>query len=207
MAKRSGASVLKSKGVIPAHWDLRKPTNYQKRVISRREKEYSELIKNPQGFKVSKVAKTTAQLLKASGYKVENGRAIIPTRGNKVRIKGDKLIIDRGDRTETVYLNSGKGFLQRVERELKKEENEDYEGLPDGEYWAFKVGDNNTFLSNWQQGMTGLMRYGQKVNFTDPSAAQYTNLVKIKFKDKNHMQSPKPKAKPRKRKPNNKRGK
>ena len=182
---RSNGAILKSKGFIPKKWDLRKKlTDYKKRVISQLSKDYPELIKHPDRFTSRKYKPETAQKLYDAGYSMHKNRVLLPNRINKsgkgsptlsTKVKDNKLIIDRGNRIETVYLNSGPDFLKMIERRMD-------EVLPYDEYWALKVGDNNTFLKNHTQTINALTRYGETLNFSDPSARNFVHLVHVKFK-------------------------
>lgn len=133
-----------------------------------------------------------ASQLLDSGYSGVGQYILIPYRGGKkeagqTKVLKDTVKIDRGDRIETVYLNTGKGFLAKVrrmqEREWRMEENgEEHERET---YWAFKVGDNNTFL-NLRGNLDMLLRYGENLNFTDSQAKNYVHLVKVEYKDGEH---------------------
>ena len=216
---------MKAKGFIPKTWDLRNLTDYKKRIIRRRAKDYPELIAHPEKFQSRKYSKEKAAKLLDAGYSGIGQHILMPYRGKGKepfsstlgqKVVGDKVIIDRGNRIETVYLNTGRDFLKTVERLIAKEEamRENGEEYDKETYWAFKVGDNNTFLK-LQGSLDGLMHYGQNLNLTDPNAKNFVHLVKVEYKDgykainqlpydyNNPTELPK---KPR-RKPSNKRGK
>ena len=179
MAKKSPASILKSKGLIPKTWDLRSLTDYKKRIIRKRANEYQEVIKYPEKFQARKYSKEKAAKLLDAGYSGVGRYILIPNRGGttvKTTVNKDTVTIDRGDRIETVYLSTGKMFLAGLQRKFDKP-------LGSGEYWAFKVGDNNTFLMNHHKDLRQLMKYGETINFTNPQAKNYVHLVKIKYKD------------------------
>jgi hypothetical protein len=181
--KKSVGATLKSKGIIPKSWNLRSLTDYKKKVIKKKAKEWRALIDYPDSFTTRKVSEATAKLLIDGGYRVERGRAIIPTRnGKKLKIDGRKgqLRFERtnsqGETTiETVYLSSGPNFLKRLEK-LATEDGT----LEPNEQWALKVGDNNTFLTT-HPSLDQLMRYGSTLNLTDPNARDFVSLVKVKF--------------------------
>ena len=142
--------------MIPKKWDLRSLTDYKKRIIRKREKEYPEVIKHPYKFQGRKYSKDKAKALLNAGYSGVGQHILIPNRGNSTtstRVLRDKIVIDRGDRIETVYLSSGPNFLKNLYKRIDAP-------LPRGSFWALKVGDNNTFLNNYTKTLSQLMRYG-----------------------------------------------
>lgn len=154
-------------------------TDYKKRIIRKREKEYREVIKFPEKFTSRKYSKEKASKLLDAGYSGKGQYVLIPNRGGttaRTTVGKETITIDRGDRIETVYLSTGKNFLKNLQRKFDKP-------LGKGEYWAFKVGDNNTFLNNHNKDLRQLMRYGESINFTNPDAKNYVHLVKVQYKD------------------------
>jgi len=213
MAKKSPASILKSKGLIPKDWDLRSLTDYKRRVIRKRANEYAEVIKYPEKFKSRVYKPEKANRLLDAGFSGVGQHILIPNRGGttlSTHVKADTVTIDRGDRIETVYLSNGRNFLRNLQRKFDKP-------LGPGEYWAFKVGDNNTFLQNHHKDLRQLMRYGESIQFTNADAKNYVHLVKIQYKDHrdthqlpynpNNPADPSNYKKPRAKKWVNKRGK
>lgn len=154
-------------------------TDYKKRIIRKRANEYSEVIKYPEKFQSRKYSKEKADRLLDAGYSGVGRHILIPNRGGSTvttTVHQDTIAIDRGDRIETVYLSSGKNFLRNLQRKFDQP-------LGSGEYWAFKVGDNNTFLQNHHKDLRQLMRYGESIQFTNADAKNYVHLVKIAYKD------------------------
>ena len=153
--------------MIPKTWDLRHAlTTYQKRVVRERSKRYEAVIAQPEKFFSRKYSKKTRTKLKAAGYFGEGDRVLIPNFGDKtmrVTVNTDYITVhrtlrSRGDTrrgetvTEHIYLHSGPKLIAELQKKFKHD-------LPRGEYWALKVGDNNTFLSNHSKNLYQLMHY------------------------------------------------
>ena len=190
MAK-SPAAVFKSKGFIPKSWDLRKPlTDYKKRIIRKLQREYSDILDRPQDYQIRKVSEKTRKLAEAAGYRSVRDRLIIPARKKKtsegtigfesVSISRKMIVTRYSDRTETVYLSSAPDFLKTVDRLLAQEEEF---GDEDGVFWAFKIGESNTFINSKKTLEELLYSYAPKLNFRgDPTKmAMMTNLVRIEY--------------------------
>lgn len=166
-------------------------TDYKKRIIRKLTKEYSEVIAHPQHFKIRKVGKATGSLMRASGYKVVNDRAVLPAVSkytNKgrvgfesVTVSKNKVVTVYSDRTETVYLSSAKDFLKTIDRLLEREDlgEDDDEGV----FWAFKVGDRNTFINSHKSLSLLLFGYGKNLTYrhNDNETKRITNLVKVEY--------------------------
>jgi hypothetical protein len=196
MAKKSAKSVLKAKGLIPKEWDLRKTLSAgQKSWITKQERKYSEVIKHPEKFQSRTYSNATVKKLKGAGYFGEGNRILIPNFGDKssrTTVNEDTITVRRTLRngetvTEIVYLHSGPELLKRLQRKFSKP-------LPSGEFWAFRVGDNNTFLSNHTKTLGQLMHYGQSIEFRGNKDAVYwaqrhMHLVRFRYDDgKDHRQ-------------------
>jgi len=85
-------------------------------------------------------------------------------------------------RKETVYLKRGPELLKDIQKRIAASE-----PLPRGQYYALKVGEKNTFLSNHTKTLQALMNYAKHgLKFTGGEleqymAQQYTNLVLIEW--------------------------
>jgi hypothetical protein len=189
MAKKSAKSILKSKGLIPQHWDLRRLSSGQKSWITKQANKYSAVIEHPKKFESRTYSTTKAAKLKAAGYFGEGNKILIPNFGDKTArtyVNEDSVTIRRVDSKgraviEKVYLHSGPELLKRLNKKFARP-------LGNGEYWSLKVGDNNTFLDAGEKTLVDLMRYGSRISFTGNGEAKnwaehHVHLVKFKFED------------------------
>lgn len=112
---KSPASILKAKRLIPKEWDLRKPLSPgQKSWITKQSKKYAQVIRRPDEFSIRRVSKSTAKTLKETGFAVEGNRAIIPTRKQKVSVKGGRVVIRRPRETWVVVVPPGPNLMERI---------------------------------------------------------------------------------------------
>lgn len=154
-------------------------------MVRERSREFYDVIKYPKIYQSRTYSKKTAGELKRAGFLTRGKKVLVPfktRRGNgaiettSFQVKGHKLVIDRNDRVETVYLNTGPEFLKFIDDHM-------YDVLPKGEFWALKVGDSNTFLANHTKTIAELSKYGVEVNFKNPDSINYVHLVHIKLKN------------------------
>lgn len=194
MAKKSPAKILKDKGLIPSRWDLRQTlTSGQKSWLTKQMARYEAVIEKPSKFTTRTYSATTARKLKAAGYYGEGNKILIPNFGDptsRTRVSEKTVTITRRLNpkhgaphtvTETVYLDSGPALLARLNKRFA-------DPLPKGEYWAFKVGDNNTFLNNHNKTLGALMHYGMEIKFKGSDgqvewAQSHVHLVKFRYDD------------------------
>lgn len=189
MAKKSAKSILKSKGLIPQHWDLRRLTGGQKSWITKQARKYAAVVENPKKFESRVYSSKKAAQLKEAGYFGEGRHILIPNFGDKTArttVNENSVTIRRVDSRaraviEKVYLHSGPDLLRQLEKKFAAP-------LGRGEYWSLKVGDNNTFLDAGEKTLHELMRYGSRVSFTGNGDARmwaehHVHLVKFKFED------------------------
>lgn len=203
---------MKAKGLIPKSWDLRSLTEYKKKIIRKREKQYSEVIKHPWKFSSRKYGKKKTEKLRMAGYFGEGDRTLIPNFGDKSArtIVSDRFITTirtltnpRDSRrwetiTERTYLYSGPELLEQLQKRFKGK-------LPPGEYWALKVGDNNSFINARYKTLYELMHYAgplalqweEQDNNSDEEdnpahyARTHVHLVKFRFENgKDYEQKP-----------------
>lgn len=185
---------MKDKGLIPSHWDLRRSlTSGQKSWITKQKNRYEAVIDKPKKFTTRTYSKETAAKLKRAGYFGEGNKIIIPNFGDKTsrtRVSERTVTITRRLNpkhgaphtvTETVYLDSGPALLAKLNKKFA-------DPLPPGEYWAFKVGDNNTFLNNHNKTLGALMHYGMEIKFKGDAgqvqwAESHVHLVRFHYDD------------------------
>lgn len=119
-----------------------------------------------------------------SGYRVVGDRVLMPKFGaDSVSINSSGVIsVVKTNRAgarvrETTYLASHPGFNARLQRLLDQDEEE---GIDSGKEWAFRIGDGNVFLRAHAQ-LATLLSYGHEVQFREPRAADYVQLVKVEY--------------------------
>ncbi len=172
MAKKSPAKILKGKGLIPKHWDLRRPLSIgQKSWITKQSNKYAQLIRRPEDFAIKRVGKSSREILKKSGYAIEGNKAIIPAKGAKVRVKGGALEFVRPHQTERVILKGGPDFLRQVEKLYSKK-------LKRNQAWALKIGDSPT-INTLRPDLRELIAYARTLNFHSPSGSNHVSLVLV----------------------------
>lgn len=172
MSKKSPAKLLKEKGLIPKGWDLRKPlTSGQKSWITKQSKVHAQLIKRPGDFTIRRVGNATAKQLKASGYKVENNRAIIHSKQSNVRIKRGEIEIQRPHQTERVILKGGPDFLRQLQ-------NLDKRKLAPNQAYGLKIGDSPT-INTIRPSLRELIQYARNLNFHSAGGQNHVSIVLI----------------------------
>lgn len=193
MAKKSPAKILKDKGLIPSRWDLRSLSSGQKSWLTKQLNRYEAVVEKPSKFTARTYSDATAKKLKAAGYFGEGNKILIPNFGDpssRTRVSERTITITRRLNpkhgaphtvTETIYLDSGPALLAKLNKKFADD-------LPQGEYWAFKVGDNNTFLNNHNKTLGALMHYGMEIKFKgNPDQVQWAeshvHLVKFRYDD------------------------
>lgn len=180
---------MKSKGLIPQHWDLRRLTTGQKSWVTKQSQKYASVVAKPKNFESRTYSAAKAKQLKGAGYFGEGNKILIPNFGEKsakTKVNKNSITITRYDSrgrsvTEKIYLHSNQQLLNALQKEFSKD-------LGPGEYWSLKVGDNNTFLNAGEKNLPDLMRYGSRVVFKGNGeqvewAQSHVHLVKFKFDD------------------------
>lgn len=193
MAKKSPASILKSKGLIPKEWDLRSLSRGQKSWVTKLTQKahervdkktgeikqvprgkFADVVLKPKEFSTIKAAgkKRQAQA-RAAGLPTANNRALVHTgKGGKVRRRGDKLEINdaTGRKIEVWFANSD-NFQRAYEKARKRK-------LKRNQVWAFHIGNR---VNNVQyQNLDDLMFYlTEKDDWHSDGATDYISLVLI----------------------------
>lgn len=204
--------MLKSKGLIPKQWDLRKKlSSGQKSWITKQKTKYQQIVEHPEKFASRVYSTKKAKQMKSAGFYGEGNHILIPNFGDKrsrTIVREDTITIRRRLRIgytasrkpifgpeveETIYLHTGPNLLKLLKRKYPK-------ALPKGEYWAFKLGDNNTFIDKWAKNLNQLSYYNRALfdleedEEDDERGNLRIHLVRFRFTDgQDHMQASPPK--------------
>ena len=139
MARKSSASILKSKGLIPA-WDLRKKLSRgQKSWITKQARAFAEVIKAPKKFSTIPVkGKRQKAEARAAGFGVGPKRATV--KGKARRLPSGHIVQTEGDTTREYYFANASNF-QEVWEQVSSIE------LAHNQLWQLQIGENTLNIS------------------------------------------------------------
>jgi hypothetical protein len=134
--KKSPARILRSKGLIPADWNLRSLTRGQKSYVTKQTKKFASVIRRPDDYVARRAGASTLKQLKAANFPVHNGKALIYTPpGDSVSVAKGKITFTRKRQQERVLLQGAPDFLRALEKLPTKK-------LPRGQYVGIKIGNS-----------------------------------------------------------------
>ena len=166
-------------GLIPREWNLAQLTSGQKSYVTKQANKHAKLIKrvasHPNEYAVRKVSEKTAKNLKAAGYEVNRGRAIIPTKkGYELHVSRNGVTFESAREKQRILLKSGEDFLKKLANLGKHR-------LPPNHFYALKVGNSPT-MKRVQPNMPNLLQYAGNVEWHNEDGKEYVSLVIVHYK-------------------------
>ena len=175
---KSGARILKDKGLLPSSYRLNKLTSGQKSWVTKQVRKFADVVEHPHRFSTIKTkTKRHREQAENAGFKVGNGRAVIRNDFGEGRLSraGDKITINDGEVKREIWFANSKTFEATLAK-LRREK------LGKNQYWSFAIGTNESgqeFAS-----LDDLMAYLRKLKFkTDESIGKWVSLTRITLLD------------------------
>ena len=151
-------------------------------MLRKAAKEWGHVLRRPKDFDFRKVSEKTGGKLREAGFQLFKGRAVIPTRGQKVNIKRGTVYIRKSGRIEKVILAAGPDIIRRIDARI--EAGKDSPAL--NTFFGLKLGQDffNASANTFYTSLSDLREAMLSPNYANkPSLLNNLAIVEVSFFD------------------------